>query len=138
DPRLQPEVRRRVARCRGWRGKSYRLLDSARFDVVKKKRRGRTMNGRMRIAAIALLVFSASPAKAAGSSAPSPSFCKPGKAAEIKTQQEADKFNEAVSKYKSCIEEFVRQQEDAAMIHRRAANEAINEWNDFVTNDMKQ
>jgi len=118
--------------------KSYRLLDSARFDVIKKKRLERTMNSRMRIAAIALLVFAASLANAADSSAPSHSCRKPGKAAEIKTQQEADKFNEAVSKYKSCIEEFVRQQEDAAMIHRRAANEAINEWNDFVTNDMKQ
>ena len=50
---------------------------------------------------------------------PSHSCRKPGKAAEIKTQQEADKFNEAVSKYKSCIEDFVLQQEDAAMIHRR-------------------
>jgi hypothetical protein len=117
--------------------KSYRLLDSARFDAIKKKRLERTMNSRMRIAAIAF-VFAASLANAADSSAPSHSCRKPGKAAEIKTQQEADKFNEAVSKYKSCIEEFVRQQEDAAMIHRRAANEAINEWNDFVTNDMKQ
>ena len=60
-----------------------------------------------------------------------------GPHAESKTQQEADKFNEAVSQYKSCIADFVRQ-EDAAMIHRRAANEAIGEWNDFVTNDMKQ
>ena len=90
-----------------------------------------------RIATIAFLVIAAPPASA-DSSAPSHSCRKPGKAAEIKTQQEADKFNEAVSKYKSCIEDFVRQQEDAAMNHRRAANEAINEWNDFVTNDMKQ
>ena len=98
----------------------------------------RTMNASIRIAAIALLVFAAPLATAADSSAPSHSCRKPGKAAAIKTQQEADKFNEAVSQYKSCIEEFVRQQEDAAMIHRRAANEAISEWNDFVTNDMKQ
>ena len=96
------------------------------------------MNASIRIAAIALLVFATPLATVADSSAPSHSCRKPGKAAEIKTQQEADKFNEAVSQYKSCIEEFVRQQEDAAMIHRRAANEAISEWNDFVTNDMKQ
>ena len=91
-----------------------------------------------RIATIAFLVIAAPLANAADSSAPSHSCRKPGKAAEIKTQQEADKFNEAVSKYKSCIEDFVRQQEDAATNHRRAANEAISEWNDFVTNDMKQ
>ena len=96
------------------------------------------MNTRMRIAAMAFLVFAAPLANAADSSVPVHACRKPGKPGEIKTQQEADKFNDAISKYKSCIEEFVRQQEDAAMIHRRAANEAINEWNDFVTNDMKQ
>jgi hypothetical protein len=90
-----------------------------------------------RTATIVCLVIAAPFANAADSSAPSHSCRKPGKAAEIKTQQEADKFNE-VSKYKSCIEDFVRQQEDAAMNHRRVANEAISEWNDFVTNDMKQ
>jgi hypothetical protein len=91
-----------------------------------------------RPAAIAFLVFAAPLANAADSSVPSHSCRKPGKAADIKNQQEADKFNEAVSQYKSCIEDFVRQQEEAAMIHRRAANEAISEWNDFVTNDMKR
>ena len=96
------------------------------------------MNTSIRIAAIVFLVSAAPLANAADSSMPSHSCRKPGKVVEIKTQQEGDKFNEAVSQYKSCIEDFVRQQEDAAMIHRRAANEAINEWNDFVTNDMKQ
>ena len=91
-----------------------------------------------RIATIGVLIIAAPLANAADSAVPSHSCRKPGKAAEIKTQQEADKFNEAVSKYKACIEDFVREQEDAAMIHRRAANEAISEWNDFVTNDMKQ
>jgi hypothetical protein len=115
------------------------LLDSARFDAIKKKRLEGTMNASIRrIAPIAFLVIAAPLANAADSSVPSHSCRKPGKAAEIKTQQEADKFNEAVSKYKACIEDFVREQEDAAMIHRRAANEAISEWNDFVTNDMKQ
>jgi hypothetical protein len=90
-----------------------------------------------RIAAIAFL-FAAALANAADSSVASHSCRKPGKATDIKTQQQADKFNEAVSQYKSCIEDFVRQQEEAAMIHRRAANEAISEWNDFVTNDMKR
>jgi hypothetical protein len=91
-----------------------------------------------RMATIGVLIIAAPLANAADSSVPSHSCRKPGKAGEIKTQLEADKFNEAVSKYKACIEDFIRQQEDAAAIHRRAANEAINEWNDFVTNDMKQ
>ena len=116
-----------------------RLLDSMRFDAIKKQRLEETMNVSIRrIATIAFLVIAAPLVNAADSSTPSHSCRKPGKAAEIKTQQEADKFNEAVSKYKSCIEDFVRQQEDAATNHRRAANEAITEWNEFVTNDMKQ
>jgi hypothetical protein len=96
------------------------------------------MNSTIRIAAISFLVFAAPLAHAADSSAPSHSCRKPGKPTEIKTQQEADKFNETVSQYKSCIEEFVRQQEETAAVHRRAASQAISEWNDFVTNDMKQ
>jgi hypothetical protein len=93
--------------------------------------------GIRRIATIAFLVIAVPPASA-DSSAPSHSCRKPTKPAEIKTQQEADKFNEAVSNYKSCIEDFVRQQQDAAMNHQRAASQAVTEWNEFVTNDMKQ
>ena len=90
-----------------------------------------------RIATIAFLVIAAPPASG-DSSAPSHSCRKPTKPVEIKTQQEADKFNEAVNNYKSCIEDFVRQEEEAAMNHRRAASQAVSEWNEFVTNDMKQ
>jgi hypothetical protein len=89
------------------------------------------------VTTIAFLVFAA-PLANADSAAPSHSCRKPGKAAEIKTQQEADKFNEVVNKYKSCIEDFVRQQEAAVANHHRAASEAVSEWNEFVTNDMKQ
>ena len=45
------------------------------------------------VTTIAFLVFAALLANA-DSAAPSHSCRKPGKAAEIKTQQEADKFNE--------------------------------------------
>ena len=96
------------------------------------------MNASIRsITTMALLVFAA-PLANADSSVPSHSCRKPTKPAEIKTQQEADKFNEAVSNYKSCIEDFVRQQQDAAVNHQRAASQAVTEWNEFVTNDMKQ
>jgi hypothetical protein len=74
----------------------------------------------------------------ADSTPPSHSCRKPAKPAEIKTQAEADKFNEAVSNYKACIEEFVRQQQEATANHQRAATQAVTEWNGFVTNDMKQ
>ena len=90
-----------------------------------------------RIAVLAVLLFAA-PLANADSSAPSHSCPKPGKAAEVKSQPEADKFNEAVTKYKFCIEAFIQQQQDAIANHQRAASQAISEWNEFVTNDMKR
>jgi hypothetical protein len=89
------------------------------------------------IAGLAFLVFAA-PLATADSSAPSHSCSKPGKAAAVKSQNDAEKFNEAVSKYKSCIQAFVQQHEDAIANHQRAASQAITEWNDFVANDMKR
>ena len=115
-----------------------RMLDSAAFAAIKDKTPGGTMNASIRrITTMALLVFAASLADA-DSTVPSHSCHKPTKPAEIKTQQEADTFNEAVRRYKSCIEEFVRKQQDAATNHQRAATQAVTEWNEFVTNDMKQ
>ena len=89
------------------------------------------------IAVLAFLVFAAPLAKA-DFSVPSHSCSKPGKAVEVKSQNDAEKFNEAVSKYKSCIQGFVQQQEDAIANHQRAASQAIAEWNEFVANDMKR
>ena len=81
------------------------------------------------VTTIAFLVFAA-PLANADSAAPSHSCRKPGKAAEIKTQQEADKFNEVVNKYKSCIEDFVRQQEAASRITTaRQVKRSVNGMN---------
>ncbi len=38
----------------------------------------------------------------------------------------------SVESYKSCIKQFVDEQREAARIHQEAANEAIEEWNNFV------
>ena len=89
------------------------------------------------VTALTFLVF-AVPLASADTSSPSYSCPKPGKAAEVKSQEQADKFNEAVSKYKACIEAFVQQQTAAVENHQRAASQAITEWNDFVANDMKR
>ena len=89
------------------------------------------------VTVIAILGFAAALASA-DTSQPSYSCPKPGKAAEVKSQEQADKFNEAVSKYKACIEAFVQQQTAAVENHQRAASQAITEWNDFVANDMQR
>jgi hypothetical protein len=114
------------------------LLDTARFDAITEDAPEETMNIHIGCMVITLLVVLATPLVNADTSPPTHSCRKPGKAAEVKTQDEVDKFNDAVDKYKSCIEDFVRQQQDAAMNHTRAANQAIGEWNEFVAKDMKQ
>jgi len=89
------------------------------------------------ISVLAFLVL-ATPLVNADPSPPSHACHRPGKASEIKSQPDADKFNDAVSKYKSCIEGFIRQQEEAVTNHQRALSQATSDWNDFVTNNMKQ
>ena len=90
------------------------------------------------VTALTFLVF-AVPLASADTSPPSYSCPQPhAKPPEVKSQEQADKFNEAVSKYKACIEAFVQQQTAAVENHQRAASQAITEWNDFVANDMKR
>ena len=46
-------------------------------------------------------------------------------------------FNDAVSAYKQCIAAFADEQKQAADVHRDAAGEAIDEWNNFLNdNDL--
>ena len=80
----------------------------------------------------------ATPLVYADPSAPSHACHSPGKASEIKTQPDADKFNDTVDKYRSCIEGFIRQQDEAIKNHQRALSQATSDWNDLVTNNMKQ
>ena len=44
-------------------------------------------------------------------------------------------FNEAVTVYKMCIATFAEEQNAAADLHRNAANQAIDEWNRFVSDN---
>jgi hypothetical protein len=41
-----------------------------------------------------------------------------------------------VEQYKSCIEDFVEEQERESRKHQVAAEEAIDEWNSFVQYEL--
>lgn len=71
----------------------------------------------------------------ADSFAPSHTCTQPVKPAEFKDNQEVDMFNEAVAVYKKCIADFAAEQNAAADRHRNAANQAIDEWNQFVSDN---
>ena len=67
---------------------------------------------------------------------PSPYCSKPYKPYKFNSQSELDRFNDEVRSYKSCINDFVEEQQDAVTRHSNAANEAIEEWNRFVNYEL--
>jgi len=81
---------------------------------------------------ILLLTFSAQ----ADNYDPSPSCSKPNKPFEFNSQLEVDSFNDDVQQYQRCLYDFVDEQEEAIQRHHRAANGAINEWNNFVRMEL--
>ena len=67
---------------------------------------------------------------------PSHSCTKPYKPYEFKDQWEVDSFNDDVNRYKSCISDFVEEQNNEAQRHAEAAEEAIDEWNQYVRYEL--
>jgi hypothetical protein len=68
--------------------------------------------------------------------APSSSCYEPSKPYEFTSQWEVDSFNSEVEDYRSCINRFVEEQQEAAAAHQQAAQDAIGEWNNFVQYEL--
>jgi len=66
----------------------------------------------------------------------SPSCSKPFKPFQFNSQWEVENFKSEVERYKRCISEFVEEQYEAINRHQQAADEAIEEWNDFVRREL--
>jgi hypothetical protein len=81
---------------------------------------------------ILLLTFSAQ----ADNYDPSPSCSKPNKPNEFNSERGLDSFNNDVQQYQRCLYDFVDEQEEAIQRHNRAANDAIDEWNNFVRTEL--
>lgn len=64
------------------------------------------------------------------------SCSQPSKPFEFNSQWEVDQFNMDVEEYKRCIQDFVDEQNDAIANHGRAAEEAVDEWNNFVNYEL--
>lgn len=62
---------------------------------------------------------------------------KPIKPYKFTSQYEIDNFNDEVRRFKSCIDRFVEQQNDAIRNHQSAANDAIEAWNRFVRFELR-
>ena len=68
--------------------------------------------------------------------APSHSCSKPYKPFSFDDEWQASAFKSEVDTYKMCIEDFVEEQEEAVRQHQEAADEAIEEWNNYVRFEM--
>jgi len=69
--------------------------------------------------------------------APSHSCSKPYKPHQFNSDWEVRQFQDDVEDYKRCIGDFVEEQEDAIRKHQEAAQEAIDEWNNFVNYELR-
>ncbi|MCK8045890.1 hypothetical protein MSG37_13450 [Shewanella sp. 1CM18E] len=64
---------------------------------------------------------------------PSHSCSKPIKPYEFTSEWQLDNFKRDVDYYRECINRFVEEQNDAVNTHQNAAQDAIQDWNDFVS-----
>ena len=51
---------------------------------------------------------------------------------EFEDQFERDQFVSDTEEYKTCISDFVEEQQEAIRKHKSAADDAIEEWNSFA------
>ena len=68
---------------------------------------------------------------------------KPYKPYSFSSQWEVDNYNneiesfaDEVDTYKRCINNFVKEQNDAISAHGNAADSAVNDWNNFVNYEL--
>lgn len=64
--------------------------------------------------------------------APTHMCMKPFKPYQFNNQWELDNFNDQVSSYQTCIEDFIDEQKRESNNHLQAAEYAIEDWNRFV------
>jgi hypothetical protein len=79
-----------------------------------------------------LLGLLLSPLALADTIEPSHDCNQPDVPYEFQNQYERDQFRADVDEYKTCITDFVEEQQDAIRKHNSAADDAIEEWNSFA------
>lgn len=61
---------------------------------------------------------------------------KPIKPYRFTSNWEMEQFKNDVARYKQCISDFVDEQNEAVENHKRAAKNAIDEWNGYVRYEL--
>ena len=83
------------------------------------------------IACLLIPVFAFS-ALAAETTLPVHKCHAPIKQREFATKMQLDRYKAEVDLFRSCIEAFVKEQEEAIEAHRQATQAAIDDWRKFV------
>lgn len=68
--------------------------------------------------------------------APSHSCYKPSKPYQFNSEWEVSNFKLAVDTYRNCIQDFVAEQNDAVRKHKNAAENAISDWENYVSFEL--
>lgn len=68
---------------------------------------------------------------------PNHNCSKPFKPYSFTTQYDIDLYKIEVEAYKTCIEDFIRTQENEIMNHIEAKKRAIKDWNSFIEYELK-
>lgn len=90
----------------------------------------------VRVSTLGILIVAASGAR--GDDWPPSHHCrKPMKPYRFTSEYEVQSFKDEVDAYERCIDDFVRQQQEAAQTHKDAAKKALDEWNSFVRFELR-
>ncbi len=82
-------------------------------------------------------LLASGPAVLADTTLPLHKCVAPLRQREFASQVLLERYKSTVELYRTCLEAFVKEQEAAIELHRRAAQSAIDDWNKFVGQDTK-
>jgi hypothetical protein len=67
---------------------------------------------------------------------PSHNCSKPFKPYQLNSEFEIDNYKTKVKRYKSCLQVFIADQNKEALNHANSADEAADEWNQYVKDEL--
>ena len=81
---------------------------------------------------VAIMLFLLPLHSSADSHSPTPFCAEPTKPLLFSPGYYKDRYNNDVLAYKTCLMDFIAEQEKAVKLHKNAADTALQIWNEFV------
>lgn len=90
------------------------------------------MKNKIKLNVPMIVVFMTASLSANSEYVSSHSCSEPYKPYQFTSQYVVDTYNDEVEEFKTCIEDFIEDQNDAIRKHQREAEDAIDDWNNFA------